>query len=160
MTGNGYSDELVPVSVHGVLRDPNTDTRIVILRDDFNQDSLAIWIGMTEGDAISHAMTTSPTPRPLTHDLIRNLMEHLSLTVTRVVITDVKNNTYYARIYFGAKGTDKTVDARPSDAIALALRTRSPIFAARSVLQQQGKGNLDQWMERFGVKDPKQPEAS
>ena len=160
MTGNGHSDDLIPVSVHGVLRDPNTDTQIVILRDEANTESLAIWVGMAEGDAISHAMATSPTPRPLTHDLIRSLMEHLNLTVTRVVITDVKHNTYYARISFGAKGTDKTVDARPSDAIALALRTRSPIFAAKTVLQQRGGGNLDQWLERFGAKEPKQPEAS
>ena len=154
--GNG---ELVKLLVHGVLRDPNTETQIVILKDEQNQETLPIWVGLAEGDAISHAMSQSQTPRPMTHDLIRSMTEHLGITVTRVVVTDVKANTYFATIYMDAKGTERTVDSRPSDAIAVALRTKSPIFVAKPVLQARGGGQLDAWLEKFGVKHPQPSEA-
>ncbi len=154
--GNG---ELVKLLVHGVLRDPNTETQIVILKDEQNQETLPIWVGLAEGDAISHAMSQSQTPRPMTHDLIRSMTEHLGITVTRVVVTDVKANTYFATIYMDAKGTERTVDSRPSDAIAVALRTQSPIFVAKPVLQARGGGQLDAWLEKFGVKHPQPSEA-
>lgn len=143
---------LVKLLVHGVLRDPNTETQIVILKDEQHQETLPIWVGLAEGDAISHAMSQSPTPRPMTHDLIRSFTEHLGVTVNRVVVTDVKANTYFATIYLNAKGTERTVDSRPSDAIALALRTHSPIFVAKPVLQARGGGPLEAWLEKFGVK--------
>ncbi len=155
-TGNG---DLVKLLVHGVLRDPNTETQIVILKDEQNQETLPIWVGLAEGDAISHAMSQSQTPRPMTHDLIRSMTEHLGITVTRVVVTDVKGNTYFATIYMDAKGTERTVDSRPSDAIAVALRTKSPIFVAKPVLQARGGGQLDAWLEKFGVKHPQPSEA-
>lgn len=143
---------LVKLLVHGVLRDPNTETQIVILKDEQSQDTLPIWIGLAEGDSISHALNEAQTPRPMTHDLIRSLTDHLGIKVTRVVVTDVQANTYYATIYMNAKGTERTVDSRPSDAIALALRTQSPIFATKQVLQARGGGSLEAWLDNFGVK--------
>jgi hypothetical protein len=154
--GNG---QYVKLLVHGVLRDPNTETQIVILKDEQGQETLPIWVGLAEGDAISHAMSQAQTPRPMTHDLIKSFTEHLGVTVSRVVVTDVKANTYFATIYMDAKGRERTVDSRPSDAIALALRTQSPIFAAKPVLQARGGGQLDAWLEKFGVKQPPPSEA-
>jgi hypothetical protein len=155
----GINGNLVKLLVHGVLRDPNTETQIVILKDEQSQETLPIWVGLAEGDAISHALNQSQTPRPMTHDLIRNLADHLGIRVTRVVVTDVKANTYFATIYMNAKGTERMVDSRPSDAIALALRTQSPIFVARPVLQARGGGQLDAWLEKFGVKQTQPSEA-
>lgn len=152
MEQNG-THELTRLTVHGVASDPNTDTQILILRDERTAQVLPIWVGAAEGNAIKLAMDDASTPRPMSHDLIRSLIEHLNLTVARVVVTDVKNNTYYAAIHLVSQGTERTVDARPSDAIALALRTGSPIFVAASVLQQRSGGSLDAWLEKLGTKN-------
>jgi bifunctional DNase/RNase len=141
------------LTVHGVVSDPNTDTQIVILRDERMAQVLPIWVGAAEGNAIKLAMDDASTPRPMSHDLLRSLIEHLNLTVSRVVVTDVKSNTYYASIHLASQGAARTVDARPSDAIALALRTGSPIFASTSVLRQRGGGSLDAWLEKLGTKN-------
>lgn len=148
--------DLVQLKVHGVVPDPNTETQIVILReagDDQHAEGLLIWVGAAEGNAIRLAMDGVVPPRPMTHDLIRSFMEHLSLTVARVVVTDVKNNTYYATIHLLVRGAEQTVDARPSDAIALALRTNSPIYVTQDVLKRRGGGNLDAWLEKLGTKN-------
>ncbi|WP_447972508.1 bifunctional nuclease family protein [Nitrospira sp. Kam-Ns4a] len=148
----GKSD-LVPLKVHGVLADPNTETHIVILRDEQHSEILPIWVGTAEGNAIRLALEGIVTPRPMSHDLLKNLTEHLNIKVARVVVTDVRNNTYYASIHLVCQGAERTVDSRPSDAIALALRTRSPIYVSQEVLRQRG-GNLDAWLEKLGAKNP------
>jgi uncharacterized protein len=145
--------ELTKLTVHGVVADPNTETQIVILRDERTAQVLPIWVGAAEGNAIKLAMDDAPTPRPMSHDLLRSMMEHLSLAVTRVVVTDVKNNTYFASVHLTSQGTERTVDARPSDAIALALRTNSPIFVTANVLQQRGGNSLETWLEKLGTKN-------
>jgi len=145
--------ELTKLTVHGVVADPNTETQIVILRDERTAQILPIWVGAAEGNAIRLAMDDAPTPRPMSHDLLRSMMEHLSLAVSRVVVTDVKNNTYFASVYLTSQGTERTVDARPSDAIALALRTNSPIFVTANVLQQRGGNSLETWLEKLGTKN-------
>ena len=145
--------ELTKLTVHGVVADPNTETQIVILRDERTAQVLPIWVGAAEGNAIKLAMDDAPTPRPMSHDLLRSMMEHLSLAVSRVVVTDVKNNTYFASVYLTSQGTERTVDARPSDAIALALRTNSPIFVTANVLQQRGGNSLETWLEKLGTKN-------
>ena len=146
------SNDLIPLTVHGVVADPNTETHIVILRDEQNTEVLPIWVGTAEGNAIRLAMEDIVTPRPMSHDLIRSFTEHLSLKVTRVVITDVKHNTYYASIHLASKDSERTVDSRPSDAIALALRTHSPIYVTADVLKQRGGGKLDAWLEKLDLK--------
>ncbi len=146
--------ELTKLTVHGVVADPNTETQIVILRDERTAQVLPIWVGAAEGNAIKLAMDDAPAPlRPMSHDLLRSIMEHLSLAVTRVVVTDVKNNTYFASVHLTSQGTERTVDARPSDAIALALRTNSPIFVTANVLQQRGGNSLETWLEKLGTKN-------
>ena len=144
--------ELTKLTVHGVVADPNTETQIVILRDEQTAQILPIWVGAAEGSAIQQAMDDAPTRRPMSHDLLRSMMEHLNLAVSRVVVTDVKNNTYFASVYLTSQGTERTVDARPSDAIALALRTSSPIFVTANVLQQRGGNSLETWLEKLGTK--------
>lgn len=152
MEQNGLKG-LTKLTVHGVVADPNTETQIVILRDERTAQVLPIWVGAAEGNAIKLAMDDAPTPRPMSHDLLRSMMEHLSLAVSKVVVTDVKNNTYFASVYLTSQGTERAVDARPSDAIALALRTNSPIFVTADVLQQRGGNSLETWLEKLGTKN-------
>ena len=128
---------LIQYSVDRVLDESNTDTKILVLaRQDGHADSFPIWIGAAEGHAIKLALDTTLTPRPMSHDLIKSFMEHLNVTVRRVVIGDVKNSTYYATVYLESKGVERTVDARPSDAIALAIRAKAPVFVDTRVLEQ------------------------
>lgn len=153
--------ELVRLKVHGVVEDSATETQIVILRDEQNADVLPIWVGNSEGEAIKRALKGNdpPLPRPMSHDLLRSLTEHLNIKVARVVVTDVKNNTYYATVHLVSDGTERTVDSRPSDAIALALRTNSPIYATSDVLKRRAGGTLDAWLEKFGTKNVRKFEA-
>jgi bifunctional DNase/RNase len=144
--------DLIRLKVHGVIADPNTETHIVILRDEPNTEVLPIWVGTAEGNAIRLAMEEVVTPRPMSHDLIKSLTEHLNIKVDRVVITDVKNNTYFASIHLVSKETERTVDSRPSDAIALALRTNCQIYVTADVLKQRGGGKLDAWLEKLDLK--------
>ncbi len=140
--------DLIPLAVLGVTEDPNTDTRIVILRNDATADVLPIWMGQTEGAAIRHALEDLVPPRPTSHDLMASLAAHLEITVTRVVVTDVRHNTYFAAIHL-SNGVERTVDARPSDAIALALRTGCPIYVTRDVLNKSGGDNVETWLSRI-----------
>ncbi|MEE8607568.1 MAG: bifunctional nuclease family protein [Nitrospiraceae bacterium] len=159
MTESPESSDLVQLKVHGVVPDPNTDTQIVILRNAENSEILPIWVGGAEGNAIKFAMGGVPAPRPMSHDLIQSFTEHLAVKLSRVVITDVKNNTYYATIHLSVQGSEEEVDSRPSDAIALALRTNSPIYAKEEVLRQRGGGSLDAWLEKLQAKNSGKQEA-
>jgi hypothetical protein len=147
------SQQLVRLKVHGVLSDPNTETQIVILRDEQNAEILPIWVGTAEGNAIRLAMEGIVTPRPMSHDLIRSFTEHFNIKVSRIVVTDVKDNTYYASIHLVSGGSEWTVDARPSDAIALALRMNTPVYVAPQVLKRRGGNNLDAWLEKLDLKN-------
>src|SRR5437868_15408141 len=115
---------VVKLTVPGVWTDagPNAESQVVLLQDEGKTNVLPIWVGTAEGTAIRMALEGMIPPRPLSHDLIRNFAEHLGLKVSKVVVTDVKNNMYYASIHLSSKQSDVTVDSRPSDAIALALR--------------------------------------
>lgn len=150
---------LVRLKIHGVVQDRNTDALIVVLCNERTTEVLPIWVGTAEGNAIKFALEGVEPQRPMSHDLIRGFADHLNIKVSRVVVTDVKSNTYYATVYLDARGVERTVDARPSDAIALALRTRSPIYATREVLRQRGGWNLDSWLERFETRSSEQSEA-
>ncbi len=146
---------MVKLTVQGVMPDaiPNSDSQVVILQDESKANTLPIWVGVAEGTAIRLAMEGVIPPRPLSHDLIRNLTEQLGLKISKVVVTDVKNNTYYASIYLSSKQSELTVDSRPSDAIALALRTSSPIYAAQDVLDRLSPENVDPWLKMLGSKE-------
>jgi len=146
---------LVKLTVQGVMPDaiPNSDSQVVILQDETKANTLPIWVGVAEGTAIRLAMEGVIPPRPLSHDLIRNLTEQLGLKISKVVVTDVKNNTYYASIYLSSKQSELTVDSRPSDAIALAVRTSSPIYVAQDVLDRLAPENVDPWLKMLGAKE-------
>jgi uncharacterized protein len=151
---------LVEYAVDRVVDETNTDTKILVLsRRDGRPDSFPIWIGAAEGHAIKLALDTTLTPRPMSHDLIKSFMEHLSVTVRRVVIGDVKNSTYYATVYLENNGVERTVDARPSDAISLALRARAPLYVSEDVLARRNTANLEQWLAKQEQKSSNQQEV-
>jgi len=145
---------LVEYKVDRVLDETNTDTKIVVLaRQDGQPDSFPIWVGAAEGHAIKLALDTTMTPRPMSHDLIKSFVDHLSVTVRRVVIGDVKNSTYYATVYLENHGVERTVDARPSDAISLALRAHAPVYITQDVLARRNTANLDSWLAKLNDKN-------
>lgn len=148
-TNPSADQQLVEYAVDRVLDETNTDTKILVLaRQDGRPDSFPIWIGAAEGHAIKLALDTTLTPRPMSHDLIKSVMEHLNVRVHRVVIGDVKNSTYYATVYLENNGVERTVDARPSDAISLALRTRAPLYVTEDVLARRNTANLESWLAK------------
>ena len=140
---------LIAYKVERVLDETNTDTKILVLsRQDGKPDTFPIWIGAAEGHAIKLALDTTLTPRPMSHDLIKSIAEHLNVHVRRIVIGDVKNSTYYATVYLENNGVERTVDARPSDAISLALRTNAPLYITEDVLARRNTANLDLWLAK------------
>jgi hypothetical protein len=122
------------MSIKGLMVDPITNMPIVILKDKMGERVLSIWVGIFEANAIALQIENVATPRPMTHDLLRNIITDLDGSVDRVVVSDLKDNTFFAIIHLTVRGERVAVDARPSDAIALALRTRSPILVEETVI--------------------------
>jgi len=125
---------LIEMTIKGLMVDPITNTPIVILKDKDGDRVLPIWVGVFEANAIALQIENVATPRPMTHDLLRNIITDLDGQVDRIVVSDLKDNTFFALIHLTVKGEGVAVDARPSDAIALALRTRAPILVEESVI--------------------------
>ena len=125
----------IEMNIKGLMIDPITNMPIIILRDQEGQRILPIWVGVFEANAIALQIENVQTPRPMTHDLLKNIIDDLSAQVERIVVTELRENTFYALIHLRTNGHSIEVDARPSDAIALALRTRSPIFVEEAVIQ-------------------------
>jgi uncharacterized protein len=125
----------IQMNVKGLMIDPITNMPIIILRDLDGGRVLPIWVGVFEANAIALQIENVQTPRPMTHDLLKNVLEDLEAQVERVVVCELRENTFYAAIHLRMQGQAIVVDARPSDAIALALRTRSPIFVEEEVIQ-------------------------
>ena len=128
-------DDMVLMSVGGLTLDPVTKTPIVILKDPDNKLNLPIWIGLLEATAMATELEGIKMARPMTHDLLRNILGELGAAVDSVEITDLKDNTYFALIHLRISDNEVVIDARPSDAISLALRTKSPIYVAKRVLE-------------------------
>ena len=132
--------ELVAMSIKGLMLDPVSNSPIVVLKDDEEKFFLPIWVGIFEANAIALQLEHITTPRPMTHDLLRTLIDELDARVTRIVISELRDSTFYAqiRLMINRQGSESTleVDARPSDAIALALRAEAPIFVSQDVLDQ------------------------
>lgn len=128
-------DDSIQMAVGGLTLDPVTKTPIVILKDMDNKLNLPIWIGLLEATAMATELEGIKMARPMTHDLLKNMLTELGGSVKSIEITELKENTYYALIYLNIAGRDLTLDSRPSDAIALALRTKSPIYVAKAVLE-------------------------
>ena len=126
----------VEMKIKGLMVDPVTNMPIVILKDEHEERVLPIWVGIFEANAIALRIEEIETPRPMTHDLLCNLLESLHVQVAKIVVSDLRDNTYFAQIHLQVNGSSRMIDARPSDAIALALRTEAPIYVDQSVLEQ------------------------
>lgn len=137
------------MKVSGIALDPFTNTPIVILKDLTGEKVLPIWIGFMEASAIAMELEKTPRARPLTHDLMKTLLETLKFSVARVEVTDLKNDTFYAEIRLKRGTEEHIVDSRPSDAIAIALRTGSPIFVRDEVLEKSKKLEIDEEKEKL-----------
>ena len=127
---------LIEMSIKGLMVDPITNMPIVILRDPDNQRVLPIWVGPVEANAIALQIENVAPPRPMTHDLLKNVLAELGARLVRVIIASLRDNTFYAYLELERGGEVLLVDARPSDAIALCLRTKTPVFVEAHVLEQ------------------------
>jgi bifunctional DNase/RNase len=153
----------IEMSIKGLMVDPITNTPIVILRDKDGQKVLPIWVGIFEANAIALQIENIATPRPMTHDLLRNVIHDLKAEVRKIVVCDLQENTFYALIYLELNGGTVAIDARPSDAIALALRTRAPIFVEDTVIdnaktvdfttEKTDSDRLHKWLESLDPDD-------
>ena len=125
----------IEMTIKGLMVDPITNMPIIILRDKDSQKVLPIWVGLFEANALALQIENVATPRPMTHDLLKNIISDLEASVEKIVVCDLKENTFYALIHILVNGQVVAVDARPSDAIALALRTKAPIFVEDTVIE-------------------------
>ena len=141
---------MVHMKVRGVALDQQMNP-VVLLVDQAETMALPIWIGQAEATAIAMELQGVKPPRPMTHDLLRSVLKSVAAVVTRIVVTDVKDSTYFAEIHLATNGTPLIIDSRPSDAIALALRSEAPIFVSEQVAGQAIalKKPLDEEMEEF-----------
>jgi hypothetical protein len=127
---------LIEMKVSGLTIDPITNTPIVILKDLQEKKAIPIWIGLFEASAIATELEKITFSRPMTHDLMHNILKSISVEITRIEICDLKNNTFFANIHLLREGQNFVIDARPSDAIALALRAGAQIFVDDQVIEK------------------------
>ena len=153
----------IEMKLKGLMIDPINRSPIIILKDPTGEAVLPIWVGLFEANAIALQMEKVSTPRPMTHDLLKNMLVHLNARIQKVVITDLKENTFYAMIHLTSRDSTVMVDARPSDAIALALRADAPIFVEEEVISRAKNSDmtrdagesdrLRQWLEKLDPED-------
>ena len=153
----------VEMQIRGLMMDPVTNMPIIVLKDVASDLILPIWVGVFEANAIALELEKSPTPRPMTHDLLKNLAQGLNARVNKVVVSELKDDTFYALIWMEQGGEVIALDARPSDAIALALRWDCPIYVHRDVLNHARQNTdatpsattdqLRNWLENLGDDD-------
>jgi bifunctional DNase/RNase len=136
LTAQPVTGSLLEVRVRGVTVDPQAGSPVVLLEERRGERVLPIWIGAFEARAIAMELDNVAPPRPMTHDLIKTIIEGVKARVTNVAITDLKDNTFYAQIALDAGGASLHIDARPSDALALALRVKAPIYVAATVFER------------------------
>ena len=153
----------IEMKIRGLMMDPVTNVTIVILKGSDGNTLLPIWVGVFEANAIALEIEKVATPRPMTHDLLRNILQGLGWSVRKVVVSQLKDDTFFAVIWLMQNGNLISVDSRPSDALALALRTDSPIYVDEEVIKnskatssKQEKLNDDElkrWLENLGDED-------
>ena len=142
------------MKVRGLALDPLSNMPIIILRDDEEKHSLPIWVGIFEANAIALELEKITTPRPMTHDLIKNILESLEAKVAKIMVNDLRENTFFAEIHLRVGGSEITVDSRPSDAIALALRVGAPIFVEEEVVKKAKSVEVSKDAEIGRADDP------
>lgn len=154
----------IPVKVSGIVVDPISNMPIVVLKDELRNRVLPIWIGIFEANAIAIELENVKTPRPMTHDLLRNVISTLGAKVEKVVVNDLRENTFYAVIHLEKNGEKLQIDSRPSDAIALAVRVKAPIFVEDHVFEKatviestdedlSDPEKLKEWLENLNPED-------
>ena len=158
---------MIEMSIKGLAVDPLTNVPIVILEESDGDRVLPIWVGLFEAHAIAREMENFETPRPMTHDLLKNLITELNSQVDHILVNELKDNTFYAQIHVSNNGSSFVIDSRPSDAIALAIRVSSPIYVNEKVLDEAKSIDFDKPIkvdENQGfpsdVKDLESPESS
>jgi bifunctional DNase/RNase len=153
------------VSIHGLAMDPKNNSPILLLKEDGAQRALPVWIGMYEANAIATCLAGMESPRPMTHDLLYNTVTQAGFKVTRVVITELKDTTFFAIVYLNSASGDMELDARPSDAVALAVRSDAPIYVMEDILdrsavdmstieKEAAASQKDEWLEMLENMDP------
>jgi bifunctional DNase/RNase len=153
----------VEMKIRGLMMDPMTNMPIVVLKDQGSDIVLPIWVGVYEANAIALEIEKITTPRPMTHDLLKNLLIGLETMVRKVVVTELKEDTFFAVIWLERNGQIISIDSRPSDALALALRMDCPIFVEEEVLKNSkvisnvadrvSADDLRKWLENLGEDD-------
>ncbi|MGA2587993.1 MAG: bifunctional nuclease family protein [Candidatus Aminicenantales bacterium] len=153
----------IEMKIKGLVVDPISKMPIIVLESVQSDRLLPIWIGVFEANAIALTIENIPTPRPMTHDLLKSVLSHFDIAVDRIVVTDVRDNTFYASIHCRRRDQEIVIDSRPSDAIALALRTHSPIFVDENVVKKahglkfednlETSENLKKWLETLKPED-------
>lgn len=153
----------VEMKVRGLALDPLSNMPIIILKDEEEKRSLPIWVGIFEANAIALELEKISTPRPMTHDLLKNVLETLEAQVEKIVVNDLRDNTFFAVIHIHQGGREYTVDSRPSDAIAIAIRVGAPIFVAEDVVRRaksvevskeaEDQERLREWLENLKPED-------
>ena len=151
------------MEISGLTVDPHTNTPIVLLKDPEGKEVVPIWIGFFEASAIASQLEKVQLARPMTHDLIKDILDTLGVTVVKIEVNDLRDNTFYANIHLDMEGMHYAIDARPSDGIALALRTNAPIYVKEEVIEKarkidlrqgkEGAEGLDELLERLTPKD-------
>ena len=126
----------IEMKVSGLIMDPITNMPIVLLKSPETDQILPIWVGLFEANAIALKKENVATPRPMTHDLLKNIMEMVEVKVNKIEVCDLRDNTYYALIHITHNGKEIDIDARPSDALALSLRMNAPIFVDEEVIEK------------------------
>jgi bifunctional DNase/RNase len=153
----------VEMKIRGLMMDPITNMPIVILKESCGGNVLPIWVGVYEANAIALEIEKVVTPRPMTHDLLKNVLVGLNTHVQKIVVTNIKDDTFYAVIWIERDGTLISIDSRPSDALALALRIDCPIFVEDEVLKSSksqassqdriNNEELKRWLENLNDED-------
>ena len=152
--------------IKGLMMDPLTNAPIVVLQETAGDALLPIWVGIFEANAIALQIEKVDMPRPMTHDLLKTVLDHLDIEVTKIVVSELRENTFYAHIFLRSGDRTITIDSRPSDAIAVALRTDSPIFITDIVIAKSQRPdtpasssssraaeNIKKWLENLDPDD-------
>jgi len=156
--------QMVEVNVVGLIVDPVSKSPVMILKPVDERKVIPIWIGMNEANAIAMELENVCSPRPMTHDLIHSLMDELQVTVEKVIISDIVENTFYAQLYLHCLGGEKILDCRPSDGVAVALKNHAKIFVSPQILETSliadlfsnlvdGEERINQWFQSLQPDD-------
>lgn len=144
---------LKQMKVEGLLFDPRSGMYILLLQAVNGEETLPIWIGKPEADSIALALGRVVPPRPLTHDLMKNIIDSLHVKAVKVIVTEIIDNTYYAVIYIDKENEEIIIDSRPSDAIALAIRTSTPIYVHEKIITKKNNDELEEWLKNLKPED-------